>query len=180
MLNAARALAACALSGVLAACAQQPPPSTAAAAPSTGATVAPAVRAVAERLAAQDRASDAKLLASVRRYAGATASDVTPRGSHVERLIVTVTNRGSRDLHGVSGRLQLFRARDARRLGLATFHAAVEVEPGHSARVPVAIPLGSFAEGAGPLAQDAGLPKLVQLELTGVDFERGRGATETD
>jgi hypothetical protein len=189
MLSAARVLGACALSGALAACAQQSPPSTtataagpatAAAAPSAGATVAPAVRAVAERLAAQDRIADAKLLASVRRYAGATARDVTPRGSHVERLLVTVTNRGSRDLHGVSGRLQVFRARDARRLGLATFHAEVEVEPGRSARVPVAIPMGSFAEGAGPLAQDAGRPKLVQLELTGVDFERGRGASETD
>jgi hypothetical protein len=175
-----RVLAACALSGALAACAHPPPSTASAPAPSSGATVAPAVRAVAERLAEQDRVADARLLASVRRYAGASGKDVTPAGSYVERLIVTVTNRGRRDLHGVSGRVQLFRASDARRLGLANFHAEVDIEPGHSARVPVAIPMLSFAEGAGPLAQAAGKPKLVQLELTGVDFERGKGAGETD
>lgn len=170
-------LAACTLAaGALAGCAPHAPPTGA---PVAGATVVPAVRAVAERLAAQDRVADARLLAAVRPYAGATARDVTPRGSQVERLVVTVTNRGRRALHGVDGRLRLYRAGDARRLGLTTFHAQVDLAPGHSASVPLAIPLGSFAEGAGRLAQAAGTPKLVELELTGVDFTRAH-AQESD
>ncbi len=178
-----RALAACALSGALAACAQLRPrrPRRPTPGATAGATVTPALRAVQERLAAQDRLSDARLLASVRQVRErAAARDVTPRGSQVERLLVTVTNRGTRDLHGVDGRLQLYRGRDARRLGLAMFHAAVDVAPGRSARVPVAIPLTDFAEGAGPLAQEAGQPKLVELELIGVDFGRGERGGETD
>ncbi len=124
---------------------------------SAGATVAPAVRAVAERLAAQDRVADARLLAAVRPYAGATARDVTPRGSQVERLVVTVTNRGRRELHGVDGRLRLYRARDARRLGLATFHA-------------------DGRRGAGPQRQRAGGDPAAALSPRGPDGSRKRPA----
>ncbi len=176
-----RLVAACALTGALAACAQPAARSTASGpAPSPGATVLPGIKAVGDRLAEQDRESHARLLASVRRYASASARDVTPAGSQVERLIVTVTNRGSRDLRGISGGVQIFRAGDGHRLGLADFHAAVDIEPGHSAKVPVAIPMLSFAEGVGSLAMTAGKPKLVELELTGLDFESGKGTGETD
>lgn len=175
-----RPLVASALICALAACAPHAPPAAATATPAPADTVAPGLRAVQRRLVEQDRLTQAQLAASMRKVAQARGRDVTPKGSQVERLLVSVTNRGTRDIRGIDGWVRIYRARDARRLGLADFEVKVDIAPGHEATVPVAIPMLSFAEGAGPLAVEAGRPKLLELGLKGVEFERGGTPAEKD
>lgn len=177
-----RTLAASALIGALAACAPHapPPPAAASAAPAPDGTVAPDLRAVQQRLVEQDRLAQARLAASMRGIAEVRGRDVTPPGSHVERLLVSVANRGTHDIREIEGWVRIYRARDARRLGLADFEAKVDIAPGHQATVPVAIPMLEFAEGAGPLALEAGRPKLLELGLKGVEFEHGGTPGEKD
>ena len=114
----------------------------------------------------------------MRKVAQVRGRDVTPSGSHVERLLVSVTNRRHARHPRHPGLGAHYRARDARRLGLADFAAKVDIAPGHEATVPVAIPMPSFAEGAGPLALEAGHAKLLELGLKGVEFEDGKGTKE--
>lgn len=175
-----RPLAASALICALAACAPHAPPAPASATPAPADTVAPALRAVQQRLVEQDRLAEARLAASMRAVAQVRGRDVTPRGSHVERLLVSVANRGTRDIRGIEGWVRIYRARDARRLGLADFEAKVDVAPGHQTTVPVAIPMLEFAEGAGSLALEAGRPKLLELGLKRVEFEHGGTPGEQD
>ena len=140
-----------------------------------------ALRAKGEQLAAQDRADAARRRADVARVVTASARDVTPPNSMVERFVVHVTNRGTRALRRVDGGVIVYGGRGLHRLGLANFSANVDVPPGRGANVNVAIPLAAFAaEGAGALARASGLPKRVELELTGYAVESGGERRDTD
>ena len=172
-----RALAASALAGVLAGCAQH-------AADPNGKVETPAyqadLRTEQQRLAALDRARTARRRAEIARVVTGSARDVTPDGSMSERFLVTVTSRADRTIRRVGGGVAVYAAASGQRLGLATFSVAVELRPNATARIPVAIPLTAFAtEGAGALARASGKPKRVELDLTDYSFGRGE-RVETD
>jgi hypothetical protein len=170
-----RALVAGALAGALAGCARHDA-STNAGAPS--AAYLADLRAEQRRLAALDRARTAQRRAAIARVVTGSARDVTPEGSMVERFIVTVTNHARRTIRRVGGGVIVYSGTN--RLGLSTFTVPVDVEPGKTARVPVAIPLTAFAtEGAGALAQASGKPKRVELDLTAYSFDGAAGG-DTD
>jgi hypothetical protein len=167
-----RALAAGALACALAGCARHDA-STGGGAPS--AAYQTELRAEQRRLAALDRTHTAQRRAVIARVVTGSARDVTPDGSMVERFIVTVTNHAHRPIRGIGGGVIVYSG--AERLGLSTFTVPVDVEPGKTARVPVAIPLTAFAtEGAGALAQASGKPKRVELDLTSYSFDGATGA----
>ena len=173
-----RAAAALVVTGVLAACAQrggdQP------AQPSPAPTMNPELRATQRRLVEEDRRARTRRLAEIAAIAQGSARDVTPAGSTVERLVVTVTNRGRREITRVDGGVAIYDGVGRTRLGLSTFSAPAGIAPGRTAHLAVAIPMGAFAEGAGPLARTAGTPKRVELDLTGFGFASGGSAGERD
>jgi hypothetical protein len=166
-----RALAVIALLGAVAACASHRDE------PSYDA----AVRAKGAQLAAQDRADQERRRTEIARVMSGSARDVTPPNSMAERFVVHVTNRAPHALRRIEGGVIVYGGRGLHRLGLASFRANVDVAPGRSADVPVAIPLSAFAaEGAGALALARGTPKRVELELTGYRLESGGEQRETD
>ncbi|HEY6234104.1 MAG TPA: hypothetical protein VIW69_03235 [Candidatus Elarobacter sp.] len=58
---------------------------------------------------------------------------------------------------------------------------SVDVPPGRRANVGVAIPRTAFGtEGSGALAAASGMPKRVELELTGFRLESSTDQRETD
>ncbi|HEY6234106.1 MAG TPA: hypothetical protein VIW69_03245 [Candidatus Elarobacter sp.] len=170
-----RALAAGALAGALAGCAQH------AASSNDGAPAAAyqaELRAEQKRLAELDRTRTARRRAEIARVVTGSARDVTPGGAMTERFVVTVTNHARRTIRRIVGGLVVYPATGAQRLGLSTFSVALELRPGATARVPVAIPLTAFAiEGAGALARASGTPKRVDLDLTAYAFD---GAERAD
>ena len=146
----------------------------------TSATLDPRLRAKQEELVEYDRAADARQRAEAARIARGAARDVTPPDTVVERFVLTVTNRSNRAIRRVDGGVTVYDAKTLKRLGLSTFSAAANIEPGATAGVPVAIPMAAFAEGAGPLARSAGQPKNVELTLTGFGLGGGGEAGERD
>jgi hypothetical protein len=171
-----RALAGAVLACTLCSCAHRAGDAKA----TPGATFDPRLRAKQAELVEYDRAADAKLRAAVARIAGGSARDVTRPDTVVERFVVTVTNRGTRAIRRVDGGVAVYDAKTLKRLGLSTFSAAADIEPGATASVPVAIPMTAFAEGAGLLARSAGQPKKVELTLTGFGLGDGGEAGERD
>jgi len=181
-----RACAAVALLSALAACAKQPDaqPSQSAA-PAVRVSMSPqyaaALRAKSVELTALDRANAERRRAEISRVVTGSARDVTPPNASVERFVVRLTNHGTHALRRIEGGVTVYGGRGLHRLGLASFSANVDVAPGRSADVGVAIPLSAFAaEGAGAVAQAGGKPKRVELELTGYRLESGGGTRETD
>ncbi|HEV2740855.1 MAG TPA: hypothetical protein VGU66_20025 [Candidatus Elarobacter sp.] len=175
-----RALAAAALLSAVAACANhrdvalQPTAS-----PASAYDVA--LRAKGAQLAAQDRAGTERRRAEIARVVSGSARDVTPPGATAERFVVQLANRGGRALRRIDGGVIVYGGRGLHRLGLATFSVSVDVPPGRRANVGVAIPRSAFGtEGAGALAAASGMPKRVELELTGYRVESGRDQRETD
>jgi hypothetical protein len=181
-----RAFVAVALLGAVAACAKQPDaqpsqPAAAVARASVSPAYAAALRAKGAQLAALDRTNAERRRAEIARVVTGSARDVTPANSSVERFVVHLANRGTHALRRVDGGVTLYGGRGLHRLGLASFSANVDVAPGRSANVNVAIPLSAFAaEGAGAVAQASGTPKRVELELTGYQLESGGGGREAD
>ncbi|MEA2786708.1 MAG: hypothetical protein QOF71_2812 [Candidatus Eremiobacteraeota bacterium] len=171
---------------VAAACAKQPAaqPSQPAATPalaSVSPAYAAALRAKGAQLAALDRANAERRRAAIARVVTGSARDVTPAGSIVERFVVHLDNHAMHALQRIDGGVTLYGGRGLHRLGLASFSAKVDVPPGRSANVNVAIPLSAFAaEGAGAVARAGGTPKRVELDLSGYQLESGGGARETD
>ncbi|HWT04513.1 MAG TPA: hypothetical protein VN224_02050 [Xanthomonadales bacterium] len=140
-----------------------------------------ALQAKGAQLAAQDSANAARRRAEVARVVSGSARDVTPANAMAERFVVHVTNRATRALRRIDGGVIVYGGRGLHRLGLASFSANVDVPPKSSANVNVAIPLVAFAaEGAGALARASGMPKRVELELTGYRLESGGDRRETD
>jgi hypothetical protein len=173
-----RALAAAALLGAVAACASH---RDAAVQPSPASAYDVALRAKAARLTALDRAAAEHRRAEIARVVSGSARDVTPPNATSERFVVQLVNRGARALRRIDGGVIVYGGRGLHRLGLAAFSANVDVAPGRSANVAVAIPHAAFgAEGAGALALANGMPKRVELELTGYRLESGKEQRETD
>jgi len=175
-----RAVAAVALLGAAAACANhrdavvQP-----AASPVSAYDVA--LRAKAAQLAAQDRGAADRRRAEMARVVSGSARDVTPPGALSERFVVQLANHAGRALKRIDGGVIVYGGRGLHRLGLAAFSAQVDVPPGRTASVGVAIPRAAFgAEGAGALALANGMRKRVELELTGYRLESGGDRRETD
>lgn len=163
-----RALAAGALAGALAGCAQHASTSDGGA---PAASYQAELRAEQQRLAELDRTRTARRRAAVARVVTGSARDVTPEDSMSERFDVTLTNHARRTIRRVGGGLVVYPAAGGPRLGLSTFSAAVDLRPGETVRVPVAVALTAFAnEGAGVLAQARGKPKRVELDLTDYSF----------
>lgn len=176
-----RALAAAALTCALAACAHRDDGAAARATPLPRSAYDAALRAKQAQLTELDRANAATRRAQVARVVTATARDVTPANATVERFVVRVTNHGRRALRRIDGGVIVYGGAGLHRLGLATFSTTVDVPPGRTADVPVAIPLVAFAaEGAGALARASGKPKRVELELMGFSAENGTASRETD
>jgi hypothetical protein len=164
-----RALTASTLAGVLAGCAQHTAGANGAASP---AAYQADLRAEQRRLAELDRTRTARRRAEIARVLTGSARDVTPDGSMTERFVITVTNHGARTVRRIGGVVVVYPSRGARRLGLSTFSVAVDLRPGETAHVPVAIPLTAFAaEGAGALARASGRPKRVELDLTAYSLD---------
>ena len=181
-----RALAVLAIVGAAVACAKQPdsqasqPPAVVARA-SVSPAYAAALRAKGAELAALDRANGERRRAAIASVVTASARDVTPPNSLVERFVVHVENHAMHALRRIDGGVTLYGGRGLHRLGLAAFSAKVDIAPGRSADVNVAIPLPAFAaEGAGALALASGTPERVALELSGYQLQSGGGARETD
>ena len=171
-----RALAAGALAGALAGCAQH------AASSSDGSPAAyqASLRDEQRRLAQVDRTQTARRRAEIARVVTGSARDVTPDGSMTERFVITVTNHAQRTIRRVGGGLVVYPVTGAQRLGLSTFSVAVDLRPGATARVPVGVPLTAFAtEGAGALARASGTRKRVELDLTAYAFD-GAERADTD
>ena len=176
-----RALAPVALLCAAAACANRADDAASRPAASPVSAYDAALRAKGAQLAAQDRANAARRRAEIARVVTGSARDVTPANAMAERFIVRVTNRAARALRRIDGGVIVYGGHGLHRLGLAAFSADVDVPPNRSANVNVAIPLAAFAaEGAGALALASGMPKRVELELTGYRLESGGDQREAD
>ncbi len=175
-----RAVAAVALLGAAAACANhRDAPVQPGASPVSAYDAA--LRAKAAQLTAQDRAATERRRAEIARIVSGSARDVTPPNAASERFVVRLVNRGARAIRRIDGGVIVYGGPGLHRLGLATFSANVDVAPGRSANVAVAIPHAAFgAEGAGALAVANGAPKRVELELTGYRLESEGDQRETD